>query len=211
MIFMLLKFTIWKILDDRLLLYLVISVLQFLYYKYTNDILLDGVDGELNEFVGRRYTPYNPNYVATSQGYKIELDSNPVYELDGKHFEEQGGRRIYNYNPREYYRVGHPSHYHSSYNKEVIEPTRSQIEDNGYYYVSSSVHRTVLPQRTSNFKDANTCKLSAYKDKFKGIVRKLDENLQKDYNKRMDRKDNLRILGARSPSRGSPHATQGKI
>nr|YP_009262115.1 hypothetical protein [Chrysoporthe deuterocubensis]AMX22190.1 hypothetical protein [Chrysoporthe deuterocubensis] len=206
MIFMFLNFAIFQIIENRLLFYLIISVLQFLYYKYTNVIFLDEVDTELNEFGGIRYRAYNPNYVTTGQGYRIELDSNEIHELDGRQFDIEEGNRVYTYNSREYPRIGHPSHYDYSNNsgvvepnhRVVVEPTKSQIEDNGYYYVSSSVHTNVSVQRTGNFRDVNTSKLSAYKEKFKSVFHKLDENLQKDYNKTMANREDFRRYRSRS-------------
>lgn len=76
-----------------------------------------------------RYQAYNPNYISTSQGYRVELE-NTQANLN------------YTTSPR----IPNPSHYplnspllgtiHSddrSYTVGIIEPTRSEIEINGYH------------------------------------------------------------------------------
>jgi hypothetical protein len=86
----------------------------------------------------RTYTPYNPNYVSTNQGYRIELGShNPSYYQDSSYNNE---------------RIPHPSHYPSnSYNNERIpHPSHYPYQYNSY----NQVHELdVNPQGISNSPD----------------------------------------------------------
>jgi hypothetical protein len=131
----------------------------------------------------RTYVPYNPNYVSTNQGYRIELGShNPSYYPDNN--ERVPHPSHYPRSSHNNERIPHPSHYPYQYNNynqvheldinsggnsnsshypyynnelnsynspennfsqypeennpNYFEPTRSEIENSGYYYHSNN-------------------------------------------------------------------------
>ena len=57
-------------------------VIYFIYcIKTSSPFFLDGEDLD-NTYQDRPYRAYNPGIVPTSEGFRVELDSTPVYELD---------------------------------------------------------------------------------------------------------------------------------
>jgi hypothetical protein len=100
--------------DKRLnnfLFKLIIFISYCLYYYYTSDILLlDETNGQemYNYYTynySSNYTSYNPNYVKTTYGYKIELE-------DTGHIAELECDRALGFKSNENSRITHPSHYH---------------------------------------------------------------------------------------------------
>ena len=57
---------------NKLTFYVLISLIYFYYSIKTNTLYLDDTSrNNPNELNGRVYQPYNPNYVETTEGYKV--------------------------------------------------------------------------------------------------------------------------------------------
>lgn len=158
------------IVKNKLFQLLIILCINFLVVgNFSSDILYNNdniyeLEGDYNN---SNYTPYNPNFVNTNQGYKIELDSIPVYTN----------------NHEEFVRIPNPSHYphvNSQYpinnidNVISIEPSRSQIEDQGFYYHTGNKNGIEYSNNYPGF----VSKLKSFSGKVKSNVEKWNENLE---------------------------------
>lgn len=201
-----------KLFNNINILRLIIMGIYFIYCFKTSTFYLDGEDLD-NVTSDRQYIAYNPGIVPTNQGFRVELDSRPIYELEGQSpnyvgtnhgfLPELNNNEIHlKYTPR----IPHPSHYNNgnphefiennirsmeNYNRipQSIEPTRSQIEDQGYYSGNPNPHSVHIvnvskPNFFKNLKDKTLSKYNKLEkkyDKFLVEEMKKKRELQEDF------------------------------
>lgn len=196
---------ILKIEKNKWILYMSILTLYFIYNIHFSVYYLDDTGNQGNVFMGRTYQAYNPNYVPTSEGFRAELDSREIYEIDSREIyrgsDGQIGEVIRQRKP--FQRVPNPSHFQSaapthsdligsihpsdeSYNIGVIEPTRSEIEHNGFYYAGSNSN---IPKPTPNFREHGTSLSTIVKEKMKNFANKINEDHKRNIVRSVKRED----------------------
>lgn len=197
-----------KLFNNINILRLIVTGIYFIYCFKTSTFHLDGEDLEgVNP--DRQYMAYNPGIVPTNQGYRVEIDSRPIYELEGESPNYVGTNQGFipelnnnEIHPNRILRIPHPSHYNNEnysefnennthsmgdYNRrpQNIEPTRSQLEDNGYYSGNpnpNSVH--IMNVNKPKF-------FEKFKDKALNKYNKLEKNYEKSLMREIEKKREL--------------------
>jgi hypothetical protein len=147
-----------------------------------------------------QYTPYNLNYVDTTEGYRVELENRQIYgnrvELENN---DTYGNRVPNpshypdiniQDPNLGERIPHPSHFNCSKDNVDVpqnnhnvrfEPTESEIMDQGYYYHNSKTSLEYIPQKPKF--------IDRFKKKYKDLNHAIEKDLREDYAKTIERRN----------------------
>jgi hypothetical protein len=159
----------------------IIILLYIIYSYYTSStLLLDSLDEVVtgHNTNNSPYTAYNYNYVETSQGYRTELDGNPVKNVNPypceypQHafYDPAQDKSKYAVDSRIPYNLGHPN--------TNVEPSESFVKDNGYYYhTGNERNMQYIPPRPNLLKRA--------KNKIHSFASEMEKNMN-DYNKWYD-------------------------
>lgn len=193
-----------NILENRVSFFIILSTIFCIYF---NNLELIYCIDDLP--TNKSYIPYNPNYVPTSQGFRIELDSRSIYEMNNQEsFPVNNNEyQAYNYNyvptnqgyrieldnneiinNRNTFRIPNVSHYPNNNSSELLgtihtndnfSPNLGLREDTTSEINSSDLYNSLSNCKVEYVHTPTT--IECIKGKFTKIAKSIDRYYEKNY------------------------------
>jgi len=184
------RILLYKILENKVSFYSIIIILLYICSISTHESIIYLDDYGNQASTNGQYVPYNPNYVPTNQGYRVELDNRPIYEMDGQGYRAELDGRPINSNFQTTNYIPHPSHYPQKSNSTLLGTVHSS--DSGSDQLGIIEPRTSESNTFNPYFHISNCKTEYIKqpsvrEYIKDKLVKTYSTIEKHYEKRFEK------------------------